>query len=440
MAGDSNESDSGKLLRPAFGDPVDDLRAESSLAGNAAASESVWIQATLTGFRAASQAQISEDWRTVAELFDAHRPVSIDDRNEQFDVSDEYDEKAAKASSILKRLGDDEFSVRRQASNDLASLIAEDPATNLPALGLLLKGCPDDPEVKVRIEAAISPYVSDFETVAADVPDACRRLHKVIFRPDNPWLTNCDPSRSKELKAVDDFVELFSSNENKRKLSGLRELADGLHLNRIATRLDDLDDLVELNRKSIDNFTGIILPTATDDDLSYLRAFPNLNSVNLQQSGITDAGLRHLSGLDKVTRLCLTSTNITGAGLKHLIGMKSLDSLSLDNTDITDAGLEQIVRFENLQFLDLGNTAISDRSLSSIGQLKGLVNLFLEHTKVTDAGLRHLEKLPVLGQLELAGTKVTQLGKDRLAKELPGLAIDFNERDSLWWIDLPPLY
>ncbi len=437
MTDDATESDSFSPLRFAFGDPVDGLRAETTPGGNAAPGESIWTQANLTSYRAASQGQIKVAVKTIDELFDANRPASIPDRDEQSAGFKKNDDQAAAFSSILKRLGDEQFSVRRQASIELASVIAENPVKSLAVLGSVLKECPDDPEVKRRIEVALSPYVSDFEKVAANVPDACRSLGQVFVRPDNPWLVDYDPSRSGDLRAVHDFVELFSSDESQQKLSGLRLVADGLGLKRITTRLDQLGDLAKFNRKAIDDFTEIVLPTATDDDLSCLSAFRNLKSVDLRQSGITDAGLRHLSGLDKLTWLQLTSTNITGAGLT---GMKSLEYLSLDNTDVTDAGLQQIAKFENLQYLDLGNTAISDRSLEGIGRLKCLVNLFLEHTKVTDAGLKHLESMPALGQLELFGTRVTQEAKNRLAEKLDWLSIDRNERDLFWWSDLPPLY
>lgn len=440
MAGDVTESDSGSPLRSAFGDPADGFGAETAPGGYAAAIESVWNPANLASYRAASQAQMQVTLRTVVDLFDVHRPVSIDCQDKQLAGPRGDEQEAEKLSTIVRRLGDEQFSVRRQASSDLASIIAESPAEILKVLGSILKDRQIDPEAKKRIEVALSPYVSEFERVAADVPDACQRLGQVFVRPDKPWLVDYDPSRSNELRAVHDFVELFSSSESKQKLLELKTLADGLGLNRISYRLDKLDDLAKRNRGAIDDITEIVLPTATDDDLSFLGAFRNLGSIDLQQSGITDAGLRHLSGLDKVTRLCLTSTNITGAGLKYLAGMKNLDRLSLDNTEVSDAGLLHIAKLESLQFLDLGNTAISDRGLASIGQLKGVFYLFLDHTKVTDAGLRHLEKAPVLGQLELYGTKVTQEAKDRLIEKLPGLAIDYNKRDAMWWSDELPLY
>ena len=64
-------------------------------------------------------------------------------------------------------------------------------------------------------------------------------------------------------------------------------------------------------------------PTAGDVDLACLAALPNLDTLDLSGTNVSDAGLANLEGLPQLTFLNLDQTKITDAGLQHLKGLIS---------------------------------------------------------------------------------------------------------------------
>lgn len=69
-----------------------------------------------------------------------------------------------------------------------------------------------------------------------------------------------------------------------------------------------------------------------------LTAFPQLETLHLKSSKITDAGLMHLKVLSQIRDLALENAAITDAGLTHLKALSYLENLNLKGTKITDAG------------------------------------------------------------------------------------------------------
>ena len=77
-------------------------------------------------------------------------------------------------------------------------------------------------------------------------------------------------------------------------------------------------------------------------DLGYLRAFPDLEELQLYQSDVTDEDLAHLAGLRRLRWLDLTSDKITDEGLKHLMELGSLEEISVGGEKITDLGVARL--------------------------------------------------------------------------------------------------
>jgi hypothetical protein len=77
-------------------------------------------------------------------------------------------------------------------------------------------------------------------------------------------------------------------------------------------------------------------------DLGYLKAFPDLEELQLYQSDVTDEDLAHLAGLRRLRWLDLTSDEITDEGLKHLMKSSSLEEVFLGGEKITDGGVAQL--------------------------------------------------------------------------------------------------
>lgn len=153
----------------------------------------------------------------------------------------------------------------------------------------------------------------------------------------------------------------------------------------------------------------------TDDELSYLEAFPRLESLSLDDSLITDAGLIHIKGLANLKTLFLRNTQITDDGLSHLSGLSKLEYLDLRNTRVSDAGLARLRMLHRLRVLFLNDTLITDAGLMHLTAFPNLQELYLNGTQVTDAGLPHLEKLTRLETIQVTGpSKISRAGFDRL--------------------------
>ena len=76
--------------------------------------------------------------------------------------------------------------------------------------------------------------------------------------------------------------------------------------------------------------------------LIHLKAFPDLEELQLYQSDVTDEDLAHLVGLRRLRWLDLTSDEITDEGLEHLMGLSSLEEVSVGGKRITDIGVARL--------------------------------------------------------------------------------------------------
>ncbi|MBW3538672.1 MAG: protein kinase [Planctomycetes bacterium] len=208
---------------------------------------------------------------------------------------------------------------------------------------------------------------------------------------------------------------------------------------------------------------------ATDGHVKLLPAFPELLSVSLQGSRISEAGLASLGKLPELTRLSLHATAttdeqlklvaeldgletlhvsecpVTNTGLRQIGRLRGLKSLTLNNLRITDSGLaalselfalEQLtisrcVRIDGsgvayvskLKSLNVTGSGVTDRGLSALANFTMLEQLDLSRTPITDAVLEHLEDLDRLRNLNLEQTRVTDEGVAMLQKALPDCTI-----------------
>ncbi len=81
--------------------------------------------------------------------------------------------------------------------------------------------------------------------------------------------------------------------------------------------------------------------------------------------------------------------------------LPQLQTLNLQYTKITDDGLKYLETLKELQVLDLTETQVSDNGFAHLSRLKGLKKLTVPHT-TTDAALIHLKALTNLELLQIA--------------------------------------
>ena len=133
------------------------------------------------------------------------------------------------------------------------------------------------------------------------------------------------------------------------------------------------------------------LKLSGDVDIERVKRIPNLQSLSLKDTGITDAGLTHLKGLSNLKKLYLHRS--------------------------------RYYDYRRARFEARGLT--TDIGLAQLKQLNSLQELRLDGCKqITDAGLVHLKGLRNLKELKVYHTQVTKAGIAELKKALPGCAIE----------------
>lgn len=166
------------------------------------------------------------------------------------------------------------------------------------------------------------------------------------------------------------------------------------------TRLTYLPNLEELNLDSC--------PVGGDSAISHLETCcPNLTSLDLADTELSDLGMVHISKFSALQRLSLFYCNITNSALRHLSALTNLEVLNLDSREIGDSGLWHLRNLKNLKSLDIFSG------------------------RVTDSGCEHIAKIESLESLELCGGGITDLGCSHIAgglENLTSLNLSQNER------------
>lgn len=143
---------------------------------------------------------------------------------------------------------------------------------------------------------------------------------------------------------------------------------------------------------------------------------PNLVSLDLADTDISDHGIVHLPKFRKMTKLSLFYCNITNAGLRHLANMTSLEVLNLDSRDIGDEGLYHLSGLTRLRSLDIFSGRITDQGCVHLSKITSLETLELCGGGIGDLGCAHLGTLENLVSLNLSqNERITNMGAASLA-------------------------
>ena len=148
----------------------------------------------------------------------------------------------------------------------------------------------------------------------------------------------------------------------------------------------------------------------------------DLRGINLDGRSIRSDELQMLTDVPQLESLSLARSSITNGGLIHIGRLSRLWSLNLSETDVGDEGLTEIARLSELRDLNLQKTAVTDRGLASLAKLVRLESLYLADTEIGDAGVRNLGSLTSLRSMSIGGTYVTQQGVLQLVEAVPRLA------------------
>jgi hypothetical protein len=106
---------------------------------------------------------------------------------------------------------------------------------------------------------------------------------------------------------------------------------------------------------------------ATDEHLRLMAWFPDVETVAINRSKVTDAGIKHLAGRSKLWWLEMEAIDIGDEGLLQLKDLPSLITLRLNDTRVTYEGVKQILpRFNKLQELWINRTRVTPEEVAAI--------------------------------------------------------------------------
>lgn len=155
----------------------------------------------------------------------------------------------------------------------------------------------------------------------------------------------------------------------------------------------------------------------TDAGLLHLTSLVALMRLDVSWTQMSDLGIERLSSLAMLRSLALAGTRITDRALAILArNLPDLVSLDLSNTAVTEAGMASLTLLGRLAELNLEGTALDDAGLAHIAEIPALARLYIGDTDVTDAGLMLLSRMPKLSFVDVTLCRhVTLAGLDVLA-------------------------
>lgn len=160
----------------------------------------------------------------------------------------------------------------------------------------------------------------------------------------------------------------------------------------------------------------------TDEFVTIIAEFRELELLDLSGTAVTDKGLIALIRLPRLYGLGLSGTTVTGSGLLALKQLPALGTIDLRNTRFDEGGLDALSQLPKLRVLMISGETIEDHLVVEISKkLPQLRVLRLQMSKVSDDGLRHLAMMRELEELRLNGSKaITETGLTHLVN-LKGL-------------------
>jgi serine/threonine protein kinase/Leucine-rich repeat (LRR) protein len=183
-------------------------------------------------------------------------------------------------------------------------------------------------------------------------------------------------------------------------------------------RLKELPKLSELH--------VAMMPLGNSDLAELIAAQPEVETLNLWGTAVSDAGMTHLAKASRLKSLQLNFTKVTGRGLAPLGGLAHLETLELPGQiHFGDEAAKYLSTAPALKTLKLPDVDLTDAGLMFLGKIKSLRELRLGAGKTTSAGLADLVDLPELAALQLQYPRISDEAAAFLAqmRQLKGLEL-----------------
>jgi hypothetical protein len=163
----------------------------------------------------------------------------------------------------------------------------------------------------------------------------------------------------------------------------------------------------------------------TDKGAQYIRDNLKLEGLTLgtSQCRITEAGLSFLP--KQLKWVSVRGPNFTDASVEHIVKLPNVESVHLMDTRLTNTGIQRLVGAKPaLTLLYIERIQVDDDVLPVLGKLKNLQELRLDDLPISDKNLSSLHGLKKLQRLSLKGTRVTMDGVRALRLALPSCSIE----------------
>jgi Leucine-rich repeat (LRR) protein len=192
------------------------------------------------------------------------------------------------------------------------------------------------------------------------------------------------------------------------------------------TEMLDLAALPKLERLDLSH-TRI-----TDEGLLHLRPAKQIRELNLLYAEqITDLGLNAIKGWTSLKRLNVRGTRIADATLEIVSKLPQLESLDIANTGVTEAGLDSLVALTKLRHLALGRSRFNESAMPVLRLLTTLESLDISGPRGLVRGQRNdggqipealVKSISDLKELRTLKFGHSQVGADELSTLAGSLA------------------
>jgi Leucine-rich repeat (LRR) protein len=154
------------------------------------------------------------------------------------------------------------------------------------------------------------------------------------------------------------------------------------------------------------------------DDPTWWPPRENIFAIGLDDTATTDEDLHVIARTPELVSLDLTNTKVSDEGIKTLADAvermpanrhgKWLVTLGLGDTAVTDAGLTDMARLRFVESLDLSGTAVTGEGLATLSQLPQLRDLYLNRCQLGANDMLALKRCSQLRFLALGDRDIAE--------------------------------
>ena len=186
------------------------------------------------------------------------------------------------------------------------------------------------------------------------------------------------------------------------------------------TQLDIIRPFRTINKALLNDSRGV-----DNETLSILTKSPNLSTLYVGGTAITDQGVEYLKDSLQLQKFVAWSTDLTDASCVTLSELP-IAELILRGTQVSDAGLQHLAsssRRHMLVELDVGETNVTAAAIPCLLQFRNLQRLVVRDIELSDEQLLQLTSLDRLKMIDVSRTGVSSTAVRTLQRQLPNCFI-----------------